>query len=138
MVNEKGSQNSVNIKILDFAMLKLVKEVECHQGDVSFRVNKIVKMYSLAMDQISLPEFSEEEKCTLAECLTSSYVDALFVSNMHLSVQDHCYYNHDDLGSFEKSTLSKEDNALVMKVMSLDFLQRIKLIDMIDQEFFNG
>ncbi len=94
---------------------------------------ELVKTFEKNVKHIVLPDFSEDERCILANCMCSTILNGLFIQGLDASVYDYIYYNMLPSG---KSDLSEANKAFVSKVKSLSYIQRVKLIYMIECEFF--
>lgn len=95
--------------------------------------HELVKTFEKNVKHIVLPDFSEDERCILANCICSTILNGMFIQSLDATVYDYIYYNMLPSG---KSDLSEANKAFVSKVKSLNYIQRVKLIYMIECEFF--
>lgn len=97
---------------------------------------KVRKVLDIATDDINLPEFSADEKGLIANCMARSIFKEVFIQHLDYEIQDYFKHTPDNYVSLDKIALLKEKKNLISKVRNLDLKQRIKLINMVYQEFF--
>ena len=95
--------------------------------------HELVKTFEKGVKHIVLPDFSDDERVVVANCICSVMPNGQFIQCLDADVCDYIYYNMLPSG---KSELSEANKAFVLKVKSLSYIQRVKLIYMINREFF--
>ena len=136
-VTEIIKDGYVEVEILSDELLFLVKEAETNCSNVSDRINDMAKLYHLILSKIELPEFSNDEKCIIANCMASSYIDDMFIQCFDIEVADYFVYcGRDEYISSDNYVLSEDEEVFVKKIKDLDYMQRVKLIDTVLTEFF--
>jgi hypothetical protein len=128
--------DAAKIKILSFDFNKAVKDTELNHSDFFCRTNDIVKPFDLAINDTNLPEFNADEKGVIANCLTRSIFNEIFIQSLDYEISDYFKHCPDNFASLDKTALLKQKNALILKVRNLDLMQRIKLINMVYLDFF--
>ena len=103
------------------ALAGLEADVKETGTSFSARLGEIVERYGILLDLEELPEFSEEERAILSECICGSAIDRRKVRGLHLDVLD------------AASGTQEERDALNRKVEEMTVGQRLKLIETLGQ-----
>jgi len=90
----------------------------------------LVKVFEDQTKNIVLPDFSYDEKIILGNCMCGTKLDGEFVQCLDMDVVDYIHYD------LNRNVLVGEDHKFVVKVRSLDYAQRIKLLYLVKKEFF--
>ena len=105
------------------ALAGLEADVKAQGGSFSARLGEIVERYSILLDleELELPEFSEEETAILSECICGAGVDRRKVRGLHLDVLD------------AASGTQEERDVLSRKVEKMTAGQRLSVIEKMGQ-----
>lgn len=91
-------------------------------GNFSRKINEIVARYTLMLNMVELPNFTDKEKVALGELLLSAELSRSKIMGLALDVED--------LG---KEFLDNEEKqVLIDKIKSLTPLQIIKILDILE------
>ena len=132
---EDINENEYKLAIYNDDMLKLITHAKATGADPFTRINDVVHLFNLAIKHVELPEFSFEEKMLIANCLCGTVIDDLFITHLEIEVTDLIADDHQNFEDEDRGFTESRKN-LIEKIHNLNYLQRIKLVHMIQSEIF--
>lgn len=122
-----AEDTGVKISVLNDDVRHLVKQASASNSDLSARINDIVQLFNLAINNIALPDFSDDEKFVIANSLCGSQINKTLICNLATEVRDFIGEDCLNIGG-KKFDFTKSRDALIAKIQDLNFMQRVKLI----------
>ena len=124
----------IKISVLNGDVYRLVDDARKNGKDLSYCFNDIVQLFNLALQDIELPEFSFEEKVLIANCMCGSAITSRFINCLELEVTDFIADGYKYFEDEEKGFTEEFRKNFIAKIYNLNYMQRIKLVHVIQSE----
>ena len=126
-------EDKIKLYVLNDDVLNMVKHAKAIGSSPSYYINDAIQLFNCAVKDIDLPDFSYDEKSLIANCLCGSEISDNFIHLLDVEVSDliadgYKYFNDEENG------FTESHKNFIAKIHNLNYMQRVKLIHIIQSE----